>query len=48
MQAKFTQPIQLNKTTIVKASLFKDNKPVGNTLIDTIKFHKGVAKKLNI
>lgn len=43
---KFTQPIQLNKTTIVKASLFKDNKPVGNTLIDTIKFHKGVAKKV--
>lgn len=43
---KFTKPIELNETTVVKSSLFKDNKPVGKTLIDTIKFHKGVAKKV--
>jgi len=43
---KYTAPIELNKTTIIKASLFKDNKPVGKTLIDTIKFHKAVAQKV--
>jgi hexosaminidase len=43
---KFTAPIELNETTIIKASLFKDNKPVGKTFTDTIKFHKAVARKV--
>ena len=43
---KYSSPINLKETTIVKVSLFNDNKPIGNTLVDTIKFHKGVAKKV--
>ncbi|MDO5977484.1 family 20 glycosylhydrolase [Flavivirga spongiicola] len=42
---KYNNPIELNKTTIVKASLFKAGKPIGKVFIDTIKFHKGVAHK---
>jgi len=43
---KYTNPMALKETTIIKASLFKDNQPVGKTFIDTIKFHKGVAHKI--
>lgn len=44
---KYTQPIKLNETTVVKASLFKNNEPIGKILIDTIKFHKAVACKVS-
>ncbi len=43
---KYTDSIALNETTIVKASLFKNNKPVGKVFTDTIKFHKAVAHKV--
>ncbi|PKV50159.1 hexosaminidase [Aquimarina sp. MAR_2010_214] len=43
---KYEQPIVLTKTTIVKASLFKDNKPISEVFQDTIVFHKGVASNI--
>ncbi|MEX1382026.1 family 20 glycosylhydrolase, partial [Lutibacter sp.] len=43
---KYTTPIELNETTIIKASLFKNNKPVGKIFSDTIKFHKAIACKV--
>ena len=42
---KYTDSLALKKTTIVKASLFKDNKPIGKTMIDTINFQKVFSKK---
>lgn len=43
----FTTPIVLNKTTVVKAALFENNKPKGDFFRDTIKFHKGVSSKVD-
>jgi hexosaminidase len=43
---KYTDPIELNGTTIVRASLFKNNEPIGKVFTDTIKFHKAVAHKV--
>lgn len=43
---KYTIPIEIQETTIVKASLFNHNKPVGKVFTDTIKFHKAVAQKI--
>jgi hexosaminidase len=43
---KYINPIEVAGTTLLKASLFKDDKPVGKVFIDTIKFHKAVASKL--
>lgn len=40
---KYENPIVLTKTTIVKASMFKENTPIGKVFRDTIVFHKGVA-----
>ncbi|MEN8188012.1 MAG: family 20 glycosylhydrolase [Bacteroidota bacterium] len=42
----FTEPIQLTETTTVKASLFQNDKPIGKEFEKTIKFHKGVGKKV--
>lgn len=44
---KYVNPIPVNQTTILKASLFQDNKPVGKTYTDTIVFHKAVGHKVN-
>lgn len=44
---KYSNPILLQETTLVKASLFKNNKPVGKEFVKTIKYHKAVAKKVN-
>ncbi|KJD31177.1 beta-N-acetylhexosaminidase [Tamlana nanhaiensis] len=44
---KYTDTLTINETTIVKASLFKDNKPVGKTYVDTIKFHKASGSKIS-
>ncbi|MBS7256626.1 glycoside hydrolase family 20 protein [Flavobacterium branchiicola] len=44
---RYTNPIQFKETTVLKASLFQDNKPVGKTFTDTIVFHKAVAHKVN-
>lgn len=41
---QYTKAFQIKKTTILKASLFKSNKPIGITLVDTIKFHKAIGK----
>jgi len=40
---KYTEPLALKETTVIKASLFKNGKPVGKIYTDTIKFHKAVA-----
>lgn len=44
--SKFTDPITINETTIIKASLFENDKPTGKTFIDTIQFHKAFGSKL--
>ena len=43
---KYTSPIPFKETTILKASLFQNDKPVGKTFTDTIVFHKAVAHKV--
>ncbi|WP_299398793.1 glycoside hydrolase family 20 protein [uncultured Gelidibacter sp.] len=43
---KYTQPIKIDKTTTIHASLFKDDKPVGVQFSKTIAFHKAVGKKV--
>ena len=43
---KYTEPIKITKTTNLKASLFKNNKPIGRELNQTIKFHKGLGKRV--
>lgn len=44
---KYTNPIPFKETTILKASLFQNDKPVGKTFTDTIVFHKAVGHKVN-
>ncbi len=44
---KFTDSLTIKETTIIKASLFKNEKPVGKVFTDTIKFHKAVAHEIN-
>ena len=43
---KYMEPIQLTKTTLVKAMLFKNDKPIGKELNELIKFHKAIGKKI--
>ncbi|WP_343697087.1 glycoside hydrolase family 20 protein [Flavobacterium sp.] len=43
---KYTGPIEFKETTILKASLFQDDKPVGKTFTDTIIFHKAFSQKV--
>lgn len=43
---KYTDTITVKGTTILKASLFKNDKPVGKIFTDTIQFHKAVGNKL--
>ncbi|PTS90250.1 beta-N-acetylhexosaminidase [Flavobacterium sp. HMWF030] len=43
---KYTNPIQFTGTTVLKASLFQNDKPVGKTFTDTIVFHKAVGHKV--
>ncbi len=42
----YTEPIQLTETTTIKASLYKNDQPVGKEFNKTIKFHKAVGKKI--
>ncbi|MBK0368295.1 glycoside hydrolase family 20 protein [Flavobacterium agrisoli] len=42
----YQEPIQIDKTTIIQASLFKDNKPIGKIFKDTIVFHKAVGSNI--
>lgn len=41
---KYSYPIKISETTVIKAALFKNDKAIGKTFIDTIKFHKSVGK----
>ncbi|KAA5824491.1 family 20 glycosylhydrolase [Algibacter amylolyticus] len=43
---KYTDTLKIEETTTIKASLFKDEKPIGKTFIDTIKIHKAFGKAL--
>ncbi|WP_432221036.1 glycoside hydrolase family 20 protein [Flavobacterium sp. TMP13] len=43
---KYTQPLKIDKTTTVHASLFKNDQPVGVPFNTTIEFHKAVGKKV--
>jgi hexosaminidase len=43
---KYTNPIEFSGTTILKASLFQNDKPIGKTFTDTIIFHKAVGHKV--
>ncbi|PJJ08434.1 hexosaminidase [Flavobacterium sp. 1] len=43
---KYINPIEFKETTVLKASLFQDDKPVGKTFTDTIIFHKAVGYKV--
>nr|WP_321413587.1 family 20 glycosylhydrolase [uncultured Allomuricauda sp.] len=44
---QYTEPIKISNTTIVKASLFRQGKPIGRVFVDTIKFHRAFGKKLD-
>ncbi|WP_406683798.1 glycoside hydrolase family 20 protein [Seonamhaeicola sp. MEBiC1930] len=44
---KFTEPIVVNKTTTIKASLFENDNPTGIVFSEAITFHDGVANKVN-
>lgn len=43
---KYTDPLTIDETTTIHASLFKDGKPIGRPFNTTIEFHKGVGKKV--
>ena len=43
---KYAGPIQIKETTLIKASLFKNDKPLGKELNELIKFHKAIGKKV--
>jgi hexosaminidase len=43
---KYTEPLKIDETTNLNASLFKDDKPVGVPFNTTIQFHKAVGKKV--
>ncbi len=44
---KYTTPITLKETTVVKAALYKNDTVVGRFFTDTIQFHKAVAHKVS-
>jgi hexosaminidase len=44
---KYTNPIEIKETTVLKASLFQNNQPIGKTYIDTLVFHKAFGQKVN-
>ncbi|MEL1240752.1 glycoside hydrolase family 20 protein [Flavobacterium flavipallidum] len=43
---KYMKPIEIKESTVLKASLFQDNKPVGKTFTDSIVFHKAFANNV--
>lgn len=44
---KYTEPLKINTTTTIHASLFKEDKAVGVPFSTTIEFHKAVGKKVS-
>lgn len=43
---KYTEPLKINTTTEIHASLFEDDQPIGVPFNTTIQFHKAVGKKV--
>ncbi len=43
----YTDTVKMNKTTLIKASLFKDDVPVGRTFTDMVIFHKAVGRPVS-
>ncbi|MCX2681625.1 family 20 glycosylhydrolase [Galbibacter sp. EGI 63066] len=43
---KYEKPIQITKTTTIKAAYFENDKPVGAVFEKTFKYHKAVGKKV--
>ncbi|MGC1630952.1 MAG: family 20 glycosylhydrolase [Gelidibacter sp.] len=43
---KYTEPLKINTTTEIHASLFKDDKPIGVPFNTTVQFHKAIGKKV--
>ncbi len=43
---KYTEPLKIDKTTTIHASLFKEDKAVGVPFNTTVAFHKAVGKKV--
>lgn len=44
----YSSPIPLDKITIIKAAVFDDNKQLGETFSQNIKFHKAVGKSISL
>ncbi len=42
----YTKPIEIKETTTVKASLYKNDKPIGKVFKKTYNYHKAVGKKV--
>ena len=42
----YSEPIKISETKTIKASLFKNDKPIGNPFETNIKFHKAVGKTI--
>ncbi|WP_242202174.1 beta-N-acetylhexosaminidase [Aestuariivivens insulae] len=42
----YTKPIDINSTTTIRASLFENDKPIGNVFEKTLNYHKAVGKKV--
>ncbi|GLR18006.1 beta-N-acetylhexosaminidase [Portibacter lacus] len=44
---KYTSPISLKETTLIKTAVFKDNVALGDTLYKNLIFHKAFGKKMS-
>lgn len=44
---KYSAPVDIDRTTNIKAQVFKDGEPVGAIFEKTIKYHKAVGKPVN-
>ncbi|WP_242131411.1 beta-N-acetylhexosaminidase [Aestuariivivens marinum] len=47
MAISYQTPIEITKTTTIKASLYENNKPIGKVFEKTFNYHKGVGKPVN-
>ncbi|MEO6722673.1 MAG: family 20 glycosylhydrolase, partial [Ferruginibacter sp.] len=45
---KYTQPIVVNHTTVVKAAVFNKTKPLGKISIDSVTLHKVIGAKVKV
>ena len=44
---KYIKPFIINKTTIIKAAVFNNNKPAGKIMKQTFSFHKAIGKTIH-